>query len=394
MRVLMTCQPAFSHATQLIPVARKLSGDGHPVVVATSASFAPVLARHGIDVRAFGPDWMIGPGDPVYDRTVGRHLFPGFAQVPDRSSIDRVAGLACDHRADLIVREYSEFTGWVVARKLGVPLVTHGIIHRLRPPAEDGVAQAVGRLAELAGVDPPRDRDDLLGSAYLDIVPPSFRCPWEHDQPLARPTRPSSFDGPPQPDALAWLDALGRTRPLVYVTLGNVFSQSPSLWQVVLAALAELEVDALVTTGGTDPGDLGAPPAGVRVERYVPQSRVLPRCAAVICHAGFNTLIGAFAHGLPAACLPLAADQPVNAQRCAAAGAGLNCANAPATDPRGPLVDPATLRPGDVARALSRLLDDPAFANAATRIASEIRDMPGPAQAARLLEQAAGAPAT
>ena len=180
----MTCQPAFSHATQLIPVARKLSGDGHSVAVATSASFAPVLARHGIDVRAFGPDWMIGPGDPVYDRTVGRHLFPGFAQVPDRSSIDRVAGLARDHRADLIVREYSEFTGWVVARKLGVPLVTHGIIHRLRPPAEDGIAQAVGRLAELAGVDPPRDRDDLLGSAYLNIVPPSFRCPWEHDQPV------------------------------------------------------------------------------------------------------------------------------------------------------------------------------------------------------------------
>ena len=78
----MTCQPAFSHATQLIPVARKLSGDGHSVVVATSASFAPVLARHGIDVRAFGPDWMIGPGDPVYDRTVAGTCFPGLPRSP------------------------------------------------------------------------------------------------------------------------------------------------------------------------------------------------------------------------------------------------------------------------------------------------------------------------
>ena len=394
MRVLMTCQPAFSHATQLIPLARKLSRDGHSAVVATSASFAPVLARHGIDVRTFGPDWMIGPGDRVYDRTVGKHLFRGFPQVPDRSSIDRVLELARDWRADLIVREYSEFTGWVVARKLGVPLVTHGIIHRLPPQAEDGVAQVTGRLAELAGVDPPRDRDDLLGTAYLDIVPPSLRCPWEHDQPLAHPTRPSSFDGLPQPDALAWLDALGRSRPLVYVSLGNVFSQSSSLWRIVIAALTELDVDALVTTGGTGPDDLGAPPANVRVERYVPQSHVLPRCAAVVCHAGFNTLIGAFAHGLPAVCLPLAADHPINAHRCAEAGAGLNCANAPATDPRGPLVDPATLRPDDVACALSRLLDDPAFTNAARRLASEIRDMPGPAEAARLLEQAAGNPPT
>ncbi|MGP0021883.1 MAG: glycosyltransferase [Streptosporangiaceae bacterium] len=392
MRVLMTCQPAFSHATQLIPLARKLSRDGHSAVVATSASFAPVLARHGIDVRTFDPDWMIGPGDRVYDRTVGQHLFLGFPQVPDRSSIDRVLELARDWRADLIVREYSEFTGWVVARKLGVPLVTHGIIHRLQPQTEDGVAQVAGRLAELAGVDPPRDRDDLLGTAYLDIVPPSFRCPWEHDQPLAHPSRPSSFDGLPQPDALAWLDALGRSRPLVYVSLGNVFNQSSSLWRIVLAALTELDVDALVTTGGTDPDELGAPPANVRVERYVPQSQVLPRCAAVVCHAGFNTLIGAFAHGLPAVCLPLAADHPINARRCAEAGAGLNCANAPATDQRGPLVDPTALRPGDVACALSRLLDDPAFTNAARRLASEIGDMPGPAEAARLLEQAASPP--
>ena len=302
--------------------------------------------------------------------------------------------LARDWRADLIVREYSEFTGWVVARKLGVPLVTQGIIHRLPPQTEDGVAQVAGRLAELTGVDPPHDRDDLLGTAYLNIVPPSLRCPWEHHQPLAHPARPSSFDGLPQPDALAWLDALGRSRPLVYVSLGNVFNQSSSLWRVVLAALAELDVDALVTTGGTDPDELGAPPANVRVERYVPQSHVLPRCAAVVCHAGFNTLIGAFAHGLPAVCLPLAADHPINARRCAEASAGLNWANAPATDPRGRLVDPTTLRPDDVACALSRLLDDPAFTNAARRLASEIRDMPCPAEAARLLEQAAGTPPT
>jgi UDP:flavonoid glycosyltransferase YjiC (YdhE family) len=109
---------------------------------------------------------------------------------------------------------------------------------------------------------------------------------------------------------------------------------------------------------------------------------------------GFNTLIGAFAHGLPAVCLPLTADHPVNAQRCAEAGAGLNCANAPATDPRGPLIDPATLRPGDVASAISRVLEDQAFTNAATRIASEIRDMPGPAETARLLEKVAGVPTT
>jgi UDP-glucoronosyl and UDP-glucosyl transferase len=148
------------------------------------------------------------------------------------------------------------------------------------------------------------------------------------------------------------------------------------------------------TTGGTDPADLGTPPANVRIERYVAQSHVLPRCAAVVCHAGFNTLIGAFAHGLPALCLPLAADHPINAQLCAEAGAGLDCANAPAIDARGPLVDPDTLHPNEVASALSRQLDDPTFTSAARRIADEIRGMPEPAEAARFLEQVVGSRVT
>ena len=207
----------------------------------SARSFAPVLAGHGIDARSFDPDWMIGPGDRVYERTVdaptgASSTFFGFARVPGRSSIEQVLELARDWRADVIVREYSEFTGWVVARKLGVPLVTHGIMHRLRPAVENGLAPLVGQLAGRVGVGPPRDHDDLLGGRLSRHRPAVVSLPWEHDQPRAHPIRPSSFDGPPQPDSWAWLDPLGRTRPLVYVTLGNVFTQFPSLWRVVLAA--------------------------------------------------------------------------------------------------------------------------------------------------------------
>ncbi len=156
----------------------------------------------------------------------------------------------------------------------------------------------------------------------------------------------------------------------------------------MLAAFSDLDVDALVTTGpNSDPRQLGAPPLNVRIEPYVPQSQLLSRCTAVVCHAGFNTLIGAFTHGLPALCLPLDADQPVNATCCANAGAGINAANAPARDPRGPLIDPDTLKPDDIATAITRLINEPAFARAAERIATEIQAMPGPPETAGLLEQ-------
>ena len=387
MRVLMTTQPAFSHATQLLPLARELTHRDHTVTVATSAAFVPTLRGFGLDARPFRPDWEERPGDAVFDRTVGRDSFFGFPQVPDHASIADLQQLARETRAQVIVREYSEFTGWVVARRLGLPLVTQSIIHRLPPPAEAQVVGLAARLAALAGIDPPADADALLGSAYLDVVPPSFRCPWEHNVALAHAARPSAFDGVAGESPL-WLDQLGRERPLVYVTLGTIFTAYPAVWRVLLAALSALRVDALITTGlRTDLTALGPLPSNLRVERYVPQSLILPRCRAVVCHAGFNTLIGAFSHGLPALCLPLDADQPVNASRCAAAGAGINAANAPARDPRGPLVDPATLDADQLAMSVMRLLTEPAFTQAAGRLATEIQAMPGPAHSADLIEQ-------
>jgi UDP:flavonoid glycosyltransferase YjiC (YdhE family) len=387
MRVLMTCQPAFSHANQFIPLARELEQRGHQVLVATSPTFAADLERYGPKARGFGPDWLVRPGDPVFDRTVGQQAFFGFPHVPDAAAIDELLRLAADFKPDLIVREYAEFAGWTVARRRGVPLVTQGIIHRLPPPAEDRVVELVGRIAGLAGVEPPGNRDDMLGVALLDVVPPLFRCPWEHDASVAHPSRPSAFDGAVPGDSPDWLKTFGRERPGLYVTLGTIFTEFPSAWRAVMSALSTVDADAVVTTGSTDPGSLGAVSANVRIERYIPQSHVLPLCSAVVCHAGFGTMIGAFSHGLPAVCLPLAADQPVNASRCAEAGAGINAANAPAVDPRGPLVDPDTLDSDELAAHIRSVLTDPAFRSAARQLGDEIEAMPGPDHAATLLEE-------
>jgi UDP:flavonoid glycosyltransferase YjiC (YdhE family) len=151
----------------------------------------------------------------------------------------------------------------------------------------------------------------------------------------------------------------------------------------------------VITTGANvDPAGLGEPPPNARLERFVRQSHVLPRCSAVVCHAGFNTLIAAFSHGLPAVCLPLGADQPVNARCVDAMGAGISLANAPARDPRGPMVDPNKLDPSALTRAVTRVLEEPGFARAAQRLASEIEMMPGPEETAEALERLVDARAT
>ncbi|MEJ7566784.1 MAG: nucleotide disphospho-sugar-binding domain-containing protein [Gaiellaceae bacterium] len=69
--------------------------------------------------------------------------------------------------------------------------------------------------------------------------------------------------------------------------------------------------------------ELGEVPANVHVERWVPQAQVLADAAAIVCHGGAGTTLGALAAGVPAVFVPLFADQPHNAVRAAGAGAGV-----------------------------------------------------------------------
>jgi UDP:flavonoid glycosyltransferase YjiC (YdhE family) len=70
--------------------------------------------------------------------------------------------------------------------------------------------------------------------------------------------------------------------------------------------------------------------------------------------------------------LPLFADQPRNAARVAAVGAGLTIAGGPAAA-------------GQVGAAVTSVLDNPAYRASAHRIAAEIEALPSADQAAQML---------
>ena len=172
--------------------------------------------------------------------------------------------------------------------------------------------------------------------------------------------------------------ALPAGRPVVYVTLGTIFNtESGDLFARVLAGVRELPVEVVVTVGRSmDPAEVGPQPANVHVERYLPQASVLPHCAAVVAHAGSGIVLGALEHGLPLVCLPMGADQPLNAARCTALGIG-------------PALDPVTATPEAVRAATAAVLEDPLFRAAAARLQVEIAALPPPAAAVARLERLA-----
>ena len=146
--------------------------------------------------------------------------------------------------------------------------------------------------------------------------------------------------------------------PLVLVGMSSTYMDHADALARAAAALGELPVRGLVTTGPSIPPDaLDAPPNVTVVER-APHREVLRHAAAVVTHAGHGTVLKALAAGVPVVALPLGRDQLDNAARVAHHGAGLRLKpTAPAET---------------IARAVRRVIDEPSFAANAQRLAAAI----------------------
>lgn len=173
----------------------------------------------------------------------------------------------------------------------------------------------------------------------------------------------------------AWVAALP-DRPVVYVGLGTVFNQ-PEVFQACLAGLRDEALTIIVTVGrNQDPADYGPQPANVHIERYIPLSLLLGHCDLVVTNGGSGTLTATLAHGLPLVVVPIGADHPENAARCASLGLGR-------------VVPPAELTPETARQTVRAVLADPAYRAAAERLRDEIDALPGPEYAVELLERLA-----
>jgi UDP:flavonoid glycosyltransferase YjiC (YdhE family) len=100
----------------------------------------------------------------------------------------------------------------------------------------------------------------------------------------------------------------------------------------------------------------------------------MPRCAAVICHAGHGTVARALASGVPVVACPAAGDMSENAARVAWAGVGVSVPRR-LTTPRG------------IRLALRKLLSEPEYARNAAALGEWAAEHDGAALAADAVEK-------
>jgi MGT family glycosyltransferase len=365
MRVLFTSIIGTGHFLPLVPFIEACRERGHEVAVSAPPDLAEHVARTG---ARFFPSAYPGIEE----------LLPIQAKLNDVApeDINRVviseifAGLCVKHalppllatleqwKPSIVVRESQEYAAVLASEKLGIARARISIMMRsvehtmvtYAAPTMDAHAQSIGLPSDATG-------ERMLREPALSLFPQSFDFS-ENEQAAVKRFR--ALRKPAQPLPAWWGDQPG---PLVYVTLGTVagrLDQDKAVYERVLEAASALPVRVLLTIGHTLAIEaLGELPANVHVERFVPQDDVLPHAAAVVCHGGSGTVVGTLTAGVPMVVTPMGADQPDNAARVQATGAGL------ALPTRDASVD-------ETRRALSRVLNEPAFRSAAQRMAAEI----------------------
>jgi UDP:flavonoid glycosyltransferase YjiC (YdhE family) len=201
---------------------------------------------------------------------------------------------------------------------------------------------------------PPLDHVHGGTSRELALVAtlPQLEYPRRVSEPWLRVTGPLLWEQP-----FGEVEPPPGDEPLVLVAPSTSQDPEHRLLRATLEGLAGEPVRVLATTNRRPPERAIDVPANARLVDWVSYARTMPRCAAVVCHAGHGTVVRALACGTPVVACPHAGDMAENAARLRWAGLGVSLPRRFHT-PRG------------VRLAVRRLLADAGYAQRA----GEVRD--------------------
>jgi MGT family glycosyltransferase len=407
-RYVLCTTPAQGHTAPLLALARRLVGEGHEVVFFTTAHYRDKVEATGASFVPFAPEYdahdlMVANPERESSSKRGvrgvkddlRRIFIGPVPGQSRDLHAILDGFA----ADCVVVDTMFLGALPLAlgpRDARPAVACIGVMPYAscsRDTAPFGVAFQPGRspfhrarnavmnratvvvLADiqrfarrrLAEAGAPRfggyvvDLQPKVVDAYFQATVAGFEYPRSDLAPSVRFVGPILATPAPSFEAPTWWDELEGGRPVVHVTQGTL--DNADLGRLLLltaGALARDDVLVVATTGGPDPAPLrhGLPP-NVRLERFIPHDRLLPRVDVMVTNGGYGGVQQALANGVPLVVAGDSEDKPEVAARVRWSGAG---------------IDLRTGRPSAamVARAVRRVLTRPSYRDRARALQAEI----------------------
>ena len=366
MKIVYSTRPYLGHLYPFVPLGRDLYARGNEVAVASGPELIPAVDQAGFTWLPAG----LHPNEALARFPAGDSDY-GIETVRVKVN-DLLEVLMNWYQPQVLIREPTDLAAAIAAEVSGVASISLGVSHFIPVTSWSYLAaQSLQTLRREYRLPPDPALSFLHRGLYLDTVPPSFE---EFAGGPPRGLLPISYRSWDGDDAASQdLVDLDDQRSGVLVSLGTVYNDEPKLLKLFMAALDQPDLRVICTTGAgaAPPATL---PANVQVVDYAPHSALLPHCRVLLCHGGFNTVMGALALGVPVVCVPLGADQYFNAERCEALGAGVR-------------LEREGLTPSAVRAAVRNVLDDPSYAAAAEAIRAEIEALPGPETVSVIVEQ-------
>jgi len=402
---VLFCPVTFNLAetTRMIEVARALDPAHRAVFMGYEDDFVHLISEAGFEYHPCSPSWSAQERQRAIDFDQGKAIRSPFTRelVAARVAVER--RMIRQHRAAAVVIG-SNVTSMISARAEGVPLyypVPFALtgpqvrqVRRFRFVAGEGpiagtadslataafrwvytraplAPRALSAVARANGVAPLRTVASLL-EADVNLV---TVMPWELDD-FALPENYQRVGpifahlGGEVPGLVRALAAA--PEPLIYLGLGS--SARRELALAAATQLGALPINVLAPIRHyLEPGDVVPP--NVHVTDLLPAHLLGGLVDAAVLHGGQGTVQTACATGIPFVGMGLQPEQTWNVRVCQRQG------NAIAFSPKH-VSKPAFLT------AVRRILDDPAYRNAATRVREQYEREDGAAAAARIIEAA------
>ncbi|MGE5829491.1 MAG: glycosyltransferase [Micromonosporaceae bacterium] len=402
-------------------VAAELVSRGHEVVAYTGA-------KYHTRFKAIGATWLPWTRAQDFDDAEMAATFPemaggkrsrGAMSTTKLVLFGTAAGQAADIRVaasqtpfDLMVADQLAFGAALASESLDRPWVTVSptllaLTSRDLPPFGFRLRPATGPLGRLRDammrrlvqaayrkiINPHVDRIratvelppttitgmDSLFSPYLVLTQGVFGFDYPRNDLPAHVHYVGRLAQPPngQPELPPWWPELttarAQGRPVIYVTQGTLDTNPDELLRPTIAALADLDLLLVCSTGGLPCEVLGPLPPNVRAARFVPYDALLPQLDLVVTNGGLGAVLTAIEAGVPLVVAGGPIDKPEVARRVAWSGVGLDLrTGAP--------------RSHQVRQAVNRVLQEPRLRQRSREIGAALTAAGGAPAAATLIE--------
>jgi UDP:flavonoid glycosyltransferase YjiC (YdhE family) len=421
-RIVLTTWGSHGDIDPFLGLGLGLRSRGHQVAIATIEHYRPLVETSGLEFRPLRPE--VDPNDTaLVERIMDRRRGSEFLITSVLfSSIDAAyedVDAAADG-ADLLISHPVTFATPIVAERRRIPWASTVLapasmfsaydfpavppapwLKALQPlgawtgrviigaarRATDTWAEPLYRLRARLGL--PRGRNPVLeGQHSPSLVLALYSRVLGDRQPDWPPnvvvTGHIFHDAPHGTALSAPLDAFLQegTPPVVFTLGSSVVLIARDFWRHSIDAARRLDTRAVLLAGPmTAPqlqAEIATADAATRRRTLIldraPHSLLFPRAAAVVQQCGIGTLAQSLRSGRPMLAVPYSHDQPDNAWRARALGMAR-------------IVYPRRYRPRRVASELHTLLQEPEYAQAAGRVARQVREEHGVDTACEAIER-------